>query len=69
MKKIDNYCILGKKKYSDDYYFIDGYKTLRTLHNRFNEMADILRDAPHDSIMLCSRDDNKNIIKIYDEFK
>lgn len=70
MKKIDHYVILGKKKYSDSWYFVDGYKSLATLRKRFDVMRDTLISVPHDhnSIMLCSRDENKNILKIYDEF-
>lgn len=68
MKKIDNFCILGKKKYSDGWYFVDGYKSLSTLKKRFNVMRDTLPDL-HDSIILCSRDENKNILKIYDKFE
>lgn len=68
MKKIDNYTILGKKKHSDGWYFVDGYKTLATLKKRFNVMRDTLPDC-HDSIILCSRDENKNILKIYDKFE
>lgn len=70
MKKIDNYAILGKKKHSDSWYFVDGYKTLSTLRKRFNLMRDTLNkiSVPHDSIILCSRDEDKNILKIYDEF-
>lgn len=69
MKKIDNYCILGKKKHSDGWYFVDGYKTLPALHKRFNVMQHTLKSVSHDSIILCSRDEDNNIIKIYDEFK
>lgn len=69
MKKINNYAILGKKKYNDGWYFVDGYKSLVTLKKRFNVMRDILSSVSHDSIMLCSRDENKNIVKIYDELK
>lgn len=70
MKKIDHYVILGKKSYSDNWYFIDGYKTLLTLRKRFNVMRDTLNkiSVPYDSIILCSRDEDKNILKIYDEF-
>lgn len=69
MKKIDNYVILGRKKCSDGFYFVDGYKSLASLKKRFNVMRDNLISVPHDSIILCSRDENKNILKIYDEFQ
>ena len=69
MKKIDHYVILGKKSYSDGWYFVAGYKSLATLKTRFNLMRDILTSVPHDSFILCSRDENKNILKIYDEFE
>lgn len=69
MKKINHYAILAQKKYCDGMYFVDGYKTLPCLRRRFNLMCDTLRSVSHDSIILCSRDENKNIIKIYDEFK
>lgn len=69
MKKIDNYCILGKKRYSDGWYFVDGYKTLPTLRKRFKVFRDTFKSVPHDSIILCSRDENKNIVKIYDRFE
>lgn len=69
MKKIDNYVILGRKKYSDGWYFVDGYKSFLALRKKFNVMRDILRTVSHDSIILCSRDENKNILKIYDEFE
>lgn len=32
-------------------------------------MRDTLSSVSHDSIMLCSRDENNNIVKIYDELK
>lgn len=69
MKKIDNYVILGRKKYSDGWYFVDGYKSLIALRKKFNVMIDKLSSVSHDSIILCSRDENNNILKIYDEFK
>lgn len=68
MNKIDHYVILAKKDYSDGWMFVDGYKTLPTLRKRFNTMRDILISVQHDSIILCSRDENKNILKIYDRF-
>lgn len=68
MNKIDHYVILAKKGYSDGWMFVDGYKTLPTLRKRFNVMRDILISVQHDSIILCSRDENKNILKIYDRF-
>lgn len=67
MKKIDHYVILGKKSYSDGWYFIDGYKTLATLKKRFDVMRKSL-PVIHDSIILCARDEDKTILKIYDEF-
>ena len=70
MKKIDHYCILAQKKYSDGiYYFVDGYKTLSTLRKRFNVMRDTLNkiSVPHDSIILCSCDEDRKILKIYDK--
>lgn len=66
MKKIDHYVILGKKSYSDGFYFVAGYKSLASLKKRFNLMRDTLISVPHDSIILCSRDEDKNILKIYD---
>lgn len=69
MNKIDHYVILAKKDYSDGWMFVDGYKTLPTLRKRFNLMRDTLKSVAHNSIILCSRDENKNILKIYDEFK
>lgn len=69
MKKIDHYVILGKKSYSDDFYFVDGYKKLSTLRTKFNFMREFLESVSHDSIILCSRDEDKNILKIYDEFE
>ena len=68
MKRIDHYVILGKKSHSDGWYFIDGYKTLATLRKRFDIMRKSLPVLNHDSIILCSRDYDKNILKIYDEF-
>lgn len=69
MKKINHYVILGQKKYIDGMYFVDGYRSLSTLKKRFNVMCDTLKSVAHDSIILCSRDENKNIIKIYDKFE
>lgn len=69
MNKIDHYVILAKKDYSDGWMFVDGYKTLPTLRKRFNTMRDTLISKPHNSLILCSRDDKKNILKIYDEFE
>ena len=69
MKKIDNYAILGKKKHSDGWYFIDGFKSLPTLKKRYNTMCDTLVSVSHDSIILCSRDESKNILKIYNKFE
>lgn len=70
MNKIDHYVILAKKGYSDGWMFVDGYKTLPTLRKRFNTMRDILISNPHhNSLILCSRDEDKNILKIYDEFE
>ena len=69
MKKIDHYVILAGKKYSDGWMFVDGYKTLSTLRKRFNVMCNTLKSVPHDSIILCSRDENKNILKIYGKFE
>ena len=68
MKKIDHYVILGKKSYSDGWYFIDGYKTLSTLKKRFDIMRKSLPVNRHDTIILCSRDEDKTILKIYDEY-
>ena len=68
MKKIDHYVILGKKSYADGWYFIDGYKTLAALRKRFDLMRKSLPVLNHDSIILCARDENKDILKIYDEF-
>lgn len=67
MKKIDNYAILGKNKYCDDWIFIDGYKTLPTLRKRFMTILDVFRSksVSYDSIILCSRDEDKNILKLY----
>lgn len=69
MKKIDHYVILSKKKYSDDWMFVDGYKTLPTLRKKFNVMHEALKSVPHGSTVLCSRDEDKNILKIYDKFE
>lgn len=69
MKKIDNYVILGRKKHSDGWYFVDGYKSLPTLRKRFNVMQHTLNSVSHDPIILCARDENKNIVKIYDKFE
>lgn len=68
MKKNNHYVILARKNHSNDFYFCDGYKTLSTLRKKFNVMRDTLRSVPHNSIILCSRDENKNILKIYDRF-
>lgn len=69
MKKIDNYAILGKKKHCDGCYFIDGFKSLPTLKKRYDIMCNTLKSVPHDSIFLCSRDEDKNILKIYHKFE
>ena len=68
MRKIDHYVILGKKSYSDSWYFVDGYKTLSALKKRFDIMRKSLPVNYHDAVILCSRDEDKNILKIYDEF-
>lgn len=69
MKKIDHYVILSKKKCSDGWIFVDGYKTLPTLRKRFKVMNEALKSVPHSSTILCSRDEDKNILKIYDKFE
>lgn len=69
MSCINNYCILGKKSYSDGYYFIAGYKSLPTMRKKFNVLKDRLSSLPkHDEIKLVARDYNNVIVKTYEKF-
>ena len=66
MSRIDHYVILAKKRYADDYYYVVGYQTLQTLRKKYNKMVSELNGVKHDKLMLCSRDYDRNIVKIYE---
>lgn len=63
---IDHYAILAKKRYSDGYYFVDGYKTLPTMRKHYNNAIANTHNKPHDKMMLVARDYDRNIIKVYE---
>lgn len=69
--KIYSYAIMAEKSYKpDEFYFMFGFKTLPTLHKRFNDIKDFISKNPdrkHEHMILCARDYDGNIIKIYEE--
>lgn len=71
MNKIDNYVILAEKSYKKgEYYFVTGFKTLVTMRKKFNDIKAFQKAHPevkYDRKILCARDYDGNIIKIYDE--
>lgn len=70
-RKIYSYAIMAEKNYKPgEFYFMIGFKTLPTLHKRFNDIKDFINlnpDMKHEHIILCARDYDGNIIKIYEE--
>ena len=66
MDIIDNYAIMAKKSYSEGYYYVDGYKTLRTMRKKYKQAVENLKNKPHDKLILVARNYEREIIKIYE---
>lgn len=70
-KKIYSYAIMAEKSHNPgEFYYIFGFKTLPTLHKRFNDIKKFISFNPgvkHEHIILCARDYEGNILKVYEE--
>lgn len=66
---IYSYAIMCEKSYKpNEFYFVVGFKTLRTLHkymDNFKRLSELGKIKEH--YILCSRDYDGNIIRIYKE--
>lgn len=66
MTYIDNYAILAKKSYVPGYYYVTGYKTLKTMKKKYSEMVAAMKGQPHNKLMLVARNSENDIIKVYE---
>lgn len=64
---IHDYAILASKTVGDGYFWLEGYKTLRTMRTYFYKLRTKFRGlkSPH-TFLLVARDSDRNIIKVYD---
>ena len=71
MSNIYSYAIMAEKSYKPgEFYFMFGFRTLTTLRKRFNKIKEYISkysNRKHEHIILCARDYEGNIIKIYEE--
>jgi len=64
MGRIDHYAILGKKDYTEGFYFIYRAQTLSTAKKRFKLILANSNIKPN-TCVLVARDYDRNIVKVY----